>query len=245
MFEQSILNDHTGARKTGVFAASLMAQIALTGVLLLAPLIYQDVLPKVHLSEIVSMPVRPLPPAPPTVEPTPTTHRESLASPIEFRPQTHAPQTVPQTTPTIIDNNAPLLSYLPATVGDGLPLDVIPATTRLERPTPTPAAKPIPPPEPQGPVPVSGGVQAAKLLKQVVPVYPPLAIRMRVSGTVRLLGIIGKDGKIQNLQVINGNPLLTAAALDAVRQWVYSPTVLSGKAVEVEAPIDVIFTLTR
>jgi protein TonB len=94
-------------------------------------------------------------------------------------------------------------------------------------------------------VPVSGGVLAGKLIKQVIPVYPQLAIRMRVSGVVHLFGLIGKDGKIKNLQVVNGNPLLTQAALDAVRQWVYSPTVLSGSAVEVEAPIDVIFTLAR
>jgi protein TonB len=94
-------------------------------------------------------------------------------------------------------------------------------------------------------MPVSSGVQAAKLVKQVIPEYPQLAVRMRASGVVHLLGIIGRDGKIQNLRVLSGHPLLTQAALEAVRQWVYSPTVLSGKAVEVEAPIDVIFTLSR
>ena len=55
--------------------------------------------------------------------------------------------------------------------------------------------------------------------------------------------MIAKDGTVQRLQVVSGNPFLARAALDAVRQWVYSPTLLNGEPVEVIAPIDVIFTL--
>ena len=88
-------------------------------------------------------------------------------------------------------------------------------------------------------------MQAAKLIKKVVPQYPALARIARVSGTVHLLGNIAKDGTIQRLQVVSGNPLLVQAALDAVRQWVYRPTRLNGEAVEVIAPIDVIFTLSQ
>ena len=96
---------------------------------------------------------------------------------------------------------------------------------------------------PEPPVRMSSGVQAAKLIRQVLPVYPPLARQFRISGTVHLLGIIAKDGTIQRLQVLSGHPLLRQAALDAVSQWVYRPTVLSGEPVDVEAPIDVTFTL--
>jgi protein TonB len=92
---------------------------------------------------------------------------------------------------------------------------------------------------------VGGNVQAAKLLKQVVPAYPQTARQLRISGTVRMLGIIGRDGTIRKLQVLSGHPLLRQAAVDAVSQWVYRPTVLNGQAVEVEAPIDVIFTLSH
>jgi len=92
---------------------------------------------------------------------------------------------------------------------------------------------------------VGGAVQAAKLMKQVVPAYPRAAIQTRISGTVQLLGIIAKDGTIQKLQVLSGHPLLRQAAIDAVSQWVYRPTILNGQPVEVEAPIDVIFTLSR
>ena len=93
--------------------------------------------------------------------------------------------------------------------------------------------------------PVGGDVQAAKLVKKIVPQYPPLARAARVSGTVHLLGIISKDGTIEQLQVVSGNPLLIEAAVNAVRQWIYRPTLLNGVAVEVIAPIDVIFTLSQ
>ena len=75
--------------------------------------------------------------------------------------------------------------------------------------------------------------------------YPRPASQFRISGTVHLLGIIANDGTIQKLQVLSGHPLLRQAALDAVSQWVYRPTVLNGQPVEVKAPIDVIFILSQ
>jgi protein TonB len=95
------------------------------------------------------------------------------------------------------------------------------------------------------PVTVSSGVQAAKLMRQVKPAYPPLAVQARISGTVRLAAIIGRGGAIQNLQVISGHPLLTRAAVEAVQHWRYQPTLLNGEAVEVITQIDVNFTLSR
>lgn len=100
-----------------------------------------------------------------------------------------------------------------------------------------------PAPAPARPQQVGGDVQAAKLIKRVIPMYPPLARQARVSGTVQLVGVIAKDGTIQQLQVASGHPLLVRAALDAVRQWIYRPTLLNGQAVEVIAPVDVIFKL--
>ena len=67
----------------------------------------------------------------------------------------------------------------------------------------------------------------------------------RLSGTVHLIGTIGKDGMIEQLQVISGPPMLVQAAVDAVRQWVYRPTMFNNKPVEVIAPIEVIFSLSR
>jgi protein TonB len=88
-----------------------------------------------------------------------------------------------------------------------------------------------------------GNVQQAKLINQVRPVYPPLARQARISGTVRLQAIIAKDGTIMQLEMLSGHPLLVQAALDAVRQWRYQPTLLNGEPVEVVTTVDVVFTL--
>jgi protein TonB len=115
---------------------------------------------------------------------------------------------------------------------------------------------PARPPEPQisqpvkpadaGPparVNVGGVVDMARLVRRVEPIYPLLARQIRISGTVELTGVIGVDGHIRELQVVKGYPLLARAALEAVRQWIYEPTLLNGKPVEVIAPITVNFLL--
>jgi protein TonB len=83
----------------------------------------------------------------------------------------------------------------------------------------------------------------AKLIHKVIPEYPALARTARISGVVHLIGTIGKDGSIRNLQLVDGHPMLARAALQAVEQWVYEPTLLNGEPVEVIAPIEVSFTL--
>jgi protein TonB len=111
-----------------------------------------------------------------------------------------------------------------------------------------PTAAPPPPPKAvvkQTRIRVGGNVQAANLIRKVVPVYPPLAKQARIQGTVRFQAIIGKDGTIQNLQLVSGHPLLVANAQQAVSQWIYRPTLLNGDPVEVVTTIDVNFTLSQ
>jgi TonB family protein len=92
---------------------------------------------------------------------------------------------------------------------------------------------------------VGGNVQANNLMTQVRPVYPPLAKAAGIQGTVKLEATIGPDGKVQDLKVISGHPLLVQAALEAVKDWVYRPTLLNGNPVTVETAIDVNFTLSQ
>jgi len=101
--------------------------------------------------------------------------------------------------------------------------------------------------KPKGPdrIRVGGNVQAANLVKKVSPPYPPLAKQARIQGVVRFTAIIGKDGTIQNLQLVTGHPLLVPAATEAVKQWIYKPTLLNGDPVEVITQIDVNFTLSQ
>lgn len=109
-------------------------------------------------------------------------------------------------------------------------------------------APPPPPPTPSGApqrIRVGGGVQQQNLVRKVDPVYPPLAYQARIQGTVRFTAIIGRDGSIQNLQLVSGHPLLVEAARQAVNQWEYKPTLLNGSPVEVVTQIDVNFTLPQ
>jgi periplasmic protein TonB len=67
------------------------------------------------------------------------------------------------------------------------------------------------------------------LIRRVTPVYPHTAIITRTEGAVVLRAMVGKDGSVKDVRVISGNPLLTGAALDAVRQWQFKPYVLNGR----------------
>lgn len=91
---------------------------------------------------------------------------------------------------------------------------------------------------------VGGNVQQSNLVQQPVPVYPPLAKQAHVQGLVRFNVVIGKDGRIKGLTVVSGQPLLIPAAENAVKQWIYRPTLLNGDPVEVTTVIDVQFTLS-
>jgi len=101
------------------------------------------------------------------------------------------------------------------------------------------------PPATPGKIRVGGGVMQAKLISQARPVYPPEAKAARIQGVVRLSAVIGKDGTVQNLEVISGHPLLVPAALEAVQQWRYETTLLNGEPVEVMTQIDINFTLSQ
>jgi TonB family protein len=92
---------------------------------------------------------------------------------------------------------------------------------------------------------IGGNVQQTKLVSQPRPVYPLEAKQARIQGVVKFTATIAKDGTIQHLEVMSGHPLLIPAALDAVRQWVYQPTLLNGQPVEVMTEVDVNFTLSQ
>jgi TonB family protein len=109
---------------------------------------------------------------------------------------------------------------------------------------------PIPPPPPprrqaaaEPTVSVAGELMAGQIVTKVEPVYPPLAKNARVQGVVRLSVITDQEGKVESIERIDGPPLLTSAAMDAVKQWVYKPARIDGKPVRVKTEVDVTFTL--
>jgi protein TonB len=113
---------------------------------------------------------------------------------------------------------------------------------RPRPPEPTAVTTPKATPTPSKPPRITV-LQMAEPLQRVNPIYPPIARTARIGGKVELMGVLGTDGRIHEIKVISGHPLLVKAAVDAVMQWVYRPTILNGQAVEVQAPITVNFIL--
>ena len=102
---------------------------------------------------------------------------------------------------------------------------------------------PPPPPPKKEPVRVGGQVLTSRLINHPSPIYPPLARAARVQGTVILQVVVDESGRVRETKIISGHPLLTQAAVDAVQQWVYSPTLLNGEPIPVIGTVTVRFTL--
>lgn len=104
---------------------------------------------------------------------------------------------------------------------------------------------PIPKPQPPALVRPGGNVRPPDRVVNVRPEYPPIAISARVQGSVIIEAIIGTDGQVRDARVLRSIPLLDDAALKAVRQWRYTPTLLNGIPVSVIMTVTVTFTLDR
>jgi protein TonB len=86
---------------------------------------------------------------------------------------------------------------------------------------------------------IPGGViEPPRKVRDTPPVYPDLAIRGRVEGRVEIQCRIDAKGRVVDVTLLRGHPLLSPAALAAVREWVYQPTLLNG------VPVSVIMTVT-
>ena len=107
-----------------------------------------------------------------------------------------------------------------------------------------PLPPPPPPPAPRAPVRIGGQIQAPALVKRVPPVYPPLAVNAKVQGVVILEATVGRDGRVEDVEVLRSVPLLDKAAIDAVRQWVYAPLLLNGQAERFILTVTVSFSLS-
>jgi protein TonB len=228
---------------------SAAGQAAAVGAVVLVSLAHTDALPRSLFTTTIGVPgKRPEPVQQTAQQPVARTVR---SSPHIFTMPARVPATIslaasePGPAPEAASGGGDLAVIGGLGTGFGLSSTLINAISRPTPPAPrieTPA--PSKPAAPSKPIPVSTGVQSAKLIRQVNPVYPALARQARISGTVRLMAIIGRDGAIQNLQVASGHPLLVPAAVEAVKQWRYHPTLLNDEPVEVITQIDVNFTLT-
>ncbi len=245
MFEEMVISSPNPKKtnKPWTVVVSMIFQVAFLGILILIPLIYTEALPKTMMATMLTAPPPPPPPPPPP----------AVTQVVHVKPQAHLmdagklmqPKVIPHDVKIIKEDAEPdvatgMTGGVPGGVAGGSMGGVLGGVIGGMGTAPPP-----PRPHQSGPLRVGGNVQAARIINRVQPVYPALARQTRISGTVRLHAIIGKEGTIQQLEVMNGHPLLQQAALDAVRQWRYQPTLLNGEPVEVDTTIDVIFSLNQ
>jgi protein TonB len=219
------------------FLVSLGGELAVLAVLLLIPLIYIQTLPRAWQE------TRLLPPPPPTA-PAQTVRATTRTAPTP----TEATMTIPAFIPphaVVVHDTLPVSS--PPGEGTVPIIGAIPGQENSSRwNSILPKSVPAPPSESASTpsrIKVSRGVEAARLIRMVKPNYPQIALQARIEGTVVLEAIVGTDGSVESLRYISGPPLLVQAAIEAVRQWRYQPTLLNGKPVSVETTITVIFKL--
>ena len=112
-------------------------------------------------------------------------------------------------------------------------------TVRSSRPAAS--AQPAPQVASTGPIRIGGSIQEPRKIKDVMPAFPPEADQAGAEGIVVIDAVIGQDGSVNSARVIQGVPLLNDAALDAVRQWQFTPTRLNGRPIEVLATVTVRF----
>jgi protein TonB len=245
MFEEMVVST-SQAKKTNkptTVLVSMILQVGFLALLILIPLIYTEALPRAMMSSILLAPPPPPPPPPPP----------AAVQVVKIKPVQHLieagklvqPKAIPKDIKIIKEEEAPpdmggMTGGVPGGVAGGSMGGVIGGVIGGAG-----SGAPPPPKASLKRVTVGGNVQAARLINKVQPMYPPLARQTRISGTVKLHAIIGKDGTVQRLEVQSGHPLLVQAAQDAVRQWRYQPTLLNGEPVEVDTEIDVIFSLAQ
>ena len=221
-----------GSRSRYTVVLSLAAHAAAVAAIVAATVLGPVVLPGLASSDLTyvtaMLPKAPPPPLPPR-GPKPAEAPPPLANP------NAAPIDVP-------DGIAPEPD-VPFDVGAGpdVGLDTVFGVTGLDtllgEPPPTPPA--LPP----GPVRVGVHIRPPSKIRDASPVYPVIAQTAGVQGLVILEALIGSDGRVQSAQVLRGHPLLNDAALTAVRQWEYTPTLLNGVPVPVVMSVTVNFAL--
>lgn len=204
---------------------------AVLALLVVVPLIYPDALPRIAmLTELTAPPTPPVQTAP-TME-VRATH---VSSDMMDR-QLMAPPRIP---PRILMVGAPE----PPVTTLGEEVAALGRTNAADAFRGADARAVRVQPAAQKQLKISSGVEAGMLIRRTVPVYPAVARAAGVQGKVVLQATIGKDGTIEGLRVVSGPDLLRAAAVDAVRTWVYRPYLLNGEPVEVETTVEVTFTL--
>jgi protein TonB len=210
---------------------SLAAHAMLVSSLVLVPLLSGDALPEHSISSVraffVEPSLAPPPPPPPPKSVSVPTKMKSNAKPQETAALT-APAIVPDHVEPDLGSDLGILDGVPEGVEGGVAGGVAGGIVGG-----LPEVAPPPPP-----VRIGGAIKEPRKLKHIDPEYPPVALAARIQGVVVLECLISPEGRVTEVKVVNGLPLLSEAAVTAVRQWIYTPTLMNG------VPMPALMTLT-
>jgi protein TonB len=214
---------------------SIVGHIVVIGILLVVPLLYAtDSMPKVPtmMAFVASMPATAPPPPPPPPPPTPPAAEPKTAPKTPPKMPPRDAFAAPVEAPADIRPEPPGVPHAGAEGGveggvvGGVAGGIVGGLVTAPPPPPPP---PPPAPEPpKGPVRIGGNVQAPALIHRVEPKYPEIAVVTKITGIVILEATVGEDGAVQSVRVLRSVKFLDQAAIDAVKQWRYSPLVLNG-----------------
>jgi protein TonB len=230
-------------RRVGDFVFSATVQLLLLAVLLLLPLYFSEAIDIRQLNKtlLAAPPPAPAPPPPPASAPSVAPKRRALSAEGKL------------VTPRVIPNQVARLSEelggndlgdtivsgegVPGGVPGGQPGGVIGGVlSSVVPPAPIDSA-------PKGPIRIGKGYKAPRVIFGPDPVYPLLARQARVSGAVVIDAVIDTQGNVVEMRAVSGNPLLVMAAMQALRQWKYEPTIIGGQAFPVRLLVTITFAL--
>ncbi len=229
---------------------SALAHVVLVLALVILPLVYFNVLP--HLDILTILVAAPAPPPTPAPPAPPPSEDHSARATAQDTPATTftVPDKLPQGLPAPneeppvvgltpgLDKIGTGIQSLAGAVEHGLRANILDAAPLAPPPPPPPAPK-------AARVKRGGEVQESKLVRRIVPEYPPIAVRAHVEGTVLLEIDVDEEGNVTDVRVLQGNPLLVPEAVRAVKQWKYSPTLLNGEPIPILSTVKVEFHLKR
>jgi periplasmic protein TonB len=222
-----------GSRKWYTLPLSLLLHTVVLTVVIVVPLMATGVLPMPTRGAIEWTEIMPAVPAAIPVAPQPRAATTPTLADVN-------PNIAPIDAPDGVQEETGLVPAEPTSAGveGGLPV-------ALEGGGAASLAviEPPPPPAVPAPIKVSSGIRPPTKVRDVSPVYPEIAQRARVEGIVILEATIGIDGRVTNARVLRSIPLLDQPALDAVRQWTFTPTLLNGTPVSVIMTVTVTFAL--
>jgi periplasmic protein TonB len=249
LFADSLLDLDKQEINRRKFAAvlSFMFQCLLIGTLLIVPLMFTEELPRQQLLTFLVAPPPPPPPLP-AAEAMAKVVRQ-IQSDLMTSGQLRTPSRIPQKVQMIHEEEIPpALPSMGGVVGGvvgGVPGGQLGGVIGgIVSQTSTLAAVPkLAVLQPKR-IRISQGVTKGLLIQKIEPKYPPLALAARIWGEVILKAIITKDGEIKELELVSGHPMLTAAAIVAVRQWRFRPYLLNGEPIEVETTVTVTFKIS-